>query len=367
MIVKSFTADSVAGALKQVRSEMGGEAVILKTRKIDPAQQAAAGGKVEVTACIDQPQAIPKAAPSLIGEPAVAADPAAKIAPDMIAQKLDFLIDVFQSPVRRTTFDGSLSRLFSALMQADMPEAMARDITEQVSHRFDSTDDYSAVATGALRQIQEQLPRKTAPIELVPDRKIVFVGPPGAGKTSLMSRLAGHVIMKKRLPVCLTSLDKIKVSAPEELQSYADILNVDHFEMPSEVDSRIIKEQGSGKVVLIDMPAMNPKNREPLRLFTEKLNRLKPHRVIGVFSALYRSSDLHEIIRAFKPFKVTDLAFTMVDQTDHLGGMIAMSIQTGLPITMLGTGQKAHDINLAPDVTAIIKGCLGLEEEPHHG
>jgi hypothetical protein len=47
--------------------------------------------------------------------------------------------------------------------------------------------------------------------------------------------------------------------------------------------------------------------------------------------------------------------------------MIAMSIQTGLPITMLGTGQKAHDINLAPDITAVIKGCLGLEEDPHHG
>jgi flagellar biosynthesis protein FlhF len=325
------------------------------------------GGRVEVTACVDKMQAIPKAAPLPVIDQPVDTEPAAVIAPDMIAQKLDFLIDVFQSPIRRTTFAGSLGRLFTALMRADMPETLARDIISQVSNRFEADDEYSDVAAAALRQIQEQLPRKTTSIELVPDRKIVFVGPPGAGKTSLMSRVAGHIVMTKRLPVCLTSLDKVKVSAPEELQSYADILNVDHFDMPQEVDTIAIERQGQGKVVLIDMPAMNPKNREPLQVFTEKLNRLQPHRVVGVFSALYRSSDLYEIIRAFKPFKVTDLAFTMVDQTDHLGGMIAMSIQTGLPITMLGTGQKAHDIDFAPDITAIIKSCLSIEEDQNHG
>ena len=47
MIVKSFTANTVAGALKKVRGELGGDAVILKTKRLQPDQQLVAGAKVE--------------------------------------------------------------------------------------------------------------------------------------------------------------------------------------------------------------------------------------------------------------------------------------------------------------------------------
>jgi hypothetical protein len=46
--------------------------------------------------------------------------------------------------------------------------------------------------------------------------------------------------------------------------------------------------------------------------------------------------------------------------------MIAMSIQTGLPITILSVGQRAGDIDLAPDLSKIIRTFLGLEEEESH-
>jgi flagellar biosynthesis protein FlhF len=206
------------------------------------------------------------------------------------------------------------------------------------------------------------LPKKKNPDLFTPGQKIVLVGPPGAGKTSLMGRLAGYLISTRKIPVCLTSLDQVKVSAPEELQTYAEILDVDHFQMPHEVDGSLIDKQGRDKVTLIDMPAMNPRHRTPIKIYTEKLARIKPHRVIGVFPALYRAADLFDIIRAFKPMKLTDLAFTMTDQTGRLGGMIAMSIQTGLPITIVGTGQRAGDISLTPDLREIIRTFLGLEE-----
>jgi flagellar biosynthesis GTPase FlhF len=53
MIVKSFVGGSAASALKQVREEMGRDAVVLKTREVTE------GGvrRVEVTACLDRPSA----------------------------------------------------------------------------------------------------------------------------------------------------------------------------------------------------------------------------------------------------------------------------------------------------------------------
>lgn len=361
MIVKSFIADSVAGALKMVRSELGGDAVILKTRRLDPAGQRASRGRVEVTACVDQsPPPVVKAANA---DPVEIPAKSARIPAETIAQKLDFLIDVFQSPVRRKTFEGNISRLFSSLLRADMPESLAHDIAEKLSGRFDAGDDYRGIAVGAIDFLLDQLPRHRPDPSFKPGQKIVVVGPPGAGKTSLIGRIAGHLVAGQNLAVCLTSLDKVKISAPEELQSYASLLDIDHFEMPTQVDPGLLDRQGKDKITLIDTPAMNPKNREPLRIYTEKLGRIKPDRVLGVFSAMYRADDLLDIIRAFRPFRLTELAFTMTDQTHRLGGMLAASILTGIPITIMGTGQSASDIDFKPDFEEIIRRCLGMSEE----
>ncbi len=366
MIVKSFIADSVAGALKMVRSELGGDAVILKTRKVDPIRQKVVGGRVEVTACIDQaptPTAPRKSEEKV--KPSVSTT-AADIPSEIIAQKLDFLIDVFQAPVRKDIFSGVIGRLFMSLLRADVPENMAYDLANKLAGRFGEDHDYEEVIAAAAEILIEQLPQKQEAELFQAGQKIVLVGPPGAGKTSLMGRLAGHMITQSKIPVVLTSLDEVKVSAHEELQTYADILDVDHYRMPHEIDGSLLDSQGLNKVTLIDMPAMNPRHRVPIKIYTEKLARIKPHRVVGVFPALYRAADLFDIIRAFKPLKLTDLAFTMTDQTSRLGGMIAMSIQTGLPITILGVGQRAGDIDLAPDLSKIIRTFLGLEEEESH-
>jgi len=53
MRIKAYSAESVAEALKQVRSEMGADAFLLKTRK-SVGQLGAA--QVEVTACIGEEQ-----------------------------------------------------------------------------------------------------------------------------------------------------------------------------------------------------------------------------------------------------------------------------------------------------------------------
>jgi flagellar biosynthesis protein FlhF len=366
MIVKSFIADSVAAALKAARSELGGDAVILKTRKVDPDRRKVVGGKIEITACIDQsqpPELTTRPTEKIKMEPPVART---EIPAEAIARKLDFLIDVFQSPIRRNTFTGVIGRLFMTLLRIDVPENMAYDLAEKLAERFDDEADYHAVIMSAAEYLIQQLPEKKHREAVRPGQRIVLVGPPGAGKTSLLGRLAGHLIAVEKIPVCLTSLDQVKVSAHEEIRTYADILEVDHFEMPHEVDGAILDRMGKDKVVLIDMPAINPRHRKPLKIYTEKLARIKPHRVIGVFPALYRAADLFDIIRAFRPLKLTDMAFTMTDQTRRLGGMIAMSIQTGLPISITGTGQRAGDIDLKPDLQQIIRSTLGLEEEPDY-
>ena len=370
MIIKSFVADTVAGALKKARTELGGDAVILKTRKLEGSFSPMAGNRIEVTACVDQPQA-PTAAGAVVATAdetrrSAVAIAGERIPVDEIVQKLDFLIDVFQAPQRKGAFPGNVGRLFAALLDADFPEAIACETAERVAAHLPDEDDYGVLTRAAAEMLLEQLPHKDTSRPFAVDQKVALVGPAGGGKTSLMGRLAGYLLREPRLPVCLTSLDQLKLSAPEELQAYADILNVDHIDFPCQMDRTHLDSQVRHKVTLIDTPALNARDRAEIQTYALKLAQIEPDRIIGVFPAIARSVDLIEMMRAYRPLHLTELAVTMTDQTHRLGGIIALSIQSGLPVTILGTGRKADGLSLAPDFGKIIRECLGLDDGGSH-
>lgn len=395
MIVKSFTADTVAGALKKARTELGGDAVILKTRRLDGVHPSAVSGKVEVTACVDRPAPPQNPPTAVLGptvhpapkpvetnrlaavlaspKPAVPDRPVAASEPtpepntdrfpaEEIVQKLDFLIDVVQTPIRRTAFPGNIGRLFASLLQADFPEAVAYEITNKIADRFQPGDSYRDIARSAADVLCRQFPNPAGVRPFDAGQKVVVLGPAGSGKTSLIGRLAGIFLRTRRLPVVLTSFDQVKVAATDELTAYADILDVDHFAMPRRADRSLIDRQGKDKIVLLDTPALNPRDRDEIAAFGDILEAIAPDRIIGVFSAAVRGSDLLDTLRAYRPLGITDLAATMTDQTGRFGGIIALSVHSGLPLTILGTGRGASAVSLNPNCRQLVQQCLGAGE-----
>ncbi len=363
MIVKSFYGNTVAGALKQVRSELGGDAIILKTRRLSATELATAPGRIEVTACVDKASSHKAALSGGTTDPLVKQPPVATTAfPSReIVRKLDFLIDVFQAPRRSRRYPGVVGRIFTQLVNGDIPEALACDIAERLLERFEPEDEFAAVAGIAREMLLDQLPAP-AKTSLESNQRVVLVGPPGSGKTSLMGRLAGYLVGHQRQAVCMTSCDRVKVSAPEELQAYAELLDVDHFELSGATDKAALERMGRNKVMIIDTPGINANDKHEIEVYREKLQRMKPHRVIGVVSCLMRTVDLYEILTAYQALNLTDLAITMADQTARRGGIIALPIQTGVPVSIIGTGRKAGQLDLSPDFRGIAGSLLGLDD-----
>ena len=55
MVIKSFLGETVASALKQIRSELGPKAVVLKTRSLNANDSGIGRRMVEITACLERP------------------------------------------------------------------------------------------------------------------------------------------------------------------------------------------------------------------------------------------------------------------------------------------------------------------------
>ena len=81
------------------------------------------------------------------------------------------------------------------------------------------------------------------------------MGPPGAGKTTTLVKLAVHYGLTSRRPVALLSTDTYRVAAAEQLRSYAAILGV-AFQVVETVGAlaQSLEEHRAKDLILIDTP-----------------------------------------------------------------------------------------------------------------
>src|SRR5947207_547462 len=88
-------------------------------------------------------------------------------------------------------------------------------------------------------------------------RIVALAGPPGAGKTTTLVKLAVNYGLAARRPVLLLSMDTFRVAAAEQLRSYAGILGVG-FQILETVTAlaQAIEENRGKELILIDTPGM---------------------------------------------------------------------------------------------------------------
>jgi flagellar biosynthesis protein FlhF len=378
MIIKSYKANSASEALKLVRSELGGEAVVLKTR---PVTGESGGRLIEVTACIEKTagtdagiqQQVPIAPPETRDVPAatktietttvsrfdtaVAVDQTA-ISPDRLAhmqRTLDRLmrLTLWRGPTR---VDDRIERLLEALRDADLPHEF---IEEFIADCF-QTYGVEPTSENILTALVEKLSGLMVPaLVFKPGDRVLFAGLPGSGKTSAMGKLAAHLVMKEKRKVELMTLDNAKIGALDEIFSYGDLLDIEVRnsgapQPPAEND------KGSDKVLLIDTPALFRQSRQLPKL-QDKITDLNPIYRFVTVSAMSRSADLSDLCDTLETVEPTHLIMTMTDLCSRFGSVVALSQRTGAKLALItgaysGTGSMA-----APDPALIARRMLGLE------
>lgn len=188
-------------------------------------------------------------------------------------------------------------------------------------------------------------------------------GPPGAGKTATIAKLAIHYGLKLRRPALLVSTDNLRVAASEQLRAYASVLGL-RFELaPSARALALILEEHCGDgLVLIDTPGFTPSelaDQPEVLQFLAQRDDIRKHLVLP---ATMRCADASRVSAAYSAFHPSHLIFSRVDETTAFGPVLNEGMSSGRPVSFFTTGQRVPEDLEAASPEVLINRLLPAPE-----
>jgi flagellar biosynthesis protein FlhF len=201
------------------------------------------------------------------------------------------------------------------------------------------------------------LPRalsKTLQFGVLPlDNPLLLTGPPGAGKTLTVARLATRLVLAGRPPTVIAA-DGAKAGATEQLRAFARLLELPLTEAPDPLAlSRAVAKRRVGTPVLIDAfgtDPFDPTHTDLLRTLISAAGAT----VALVLPAGLDPNEAADLACAYAEAGASFLIATRLDVIRRLGGVLAAADAARLTLTEAGIGPGAADglVPMTPDFLA---------------
>ncbi len=188
------------------------------------------------------------------------------------------------------------------------------------------------------------------PIDEAP---LLLVGPPGAGKTLTVARLATRLVMQGVTPMVITA-DGTRAGAAEQLAAFTRLLGINLVAASHPVAlARAFTLRPTGKQVLIDPPGTDqcdPASHQELAGLAATCKAAMAL-VLGAGGDPAESAD---IAAAFHAGGASYLVTTKLDLSRRLGGPLAAAMAGELALAEAGIGPGAADglVPLTPGLLA---------------
>ena len=177
---------------------------------------------------------------------------------------------------------------------------------------------------------------------IVNDRRVInFVGPTGVGKTTTLAKLAAEQVLKQKKKVGFITSDTYRISAVDQLKTYASILNVPVEVVFSPQDlPKAMKKLEDRELIFMDTAGRNYRNQ----LYVSELNNMLRHHEDSltylVLSMTTKYKDMRAITQNFAAFQIDRVLFTKIDETESFGSIMNIAHDFGLPPSYITNGQN---------------------------
>jgi flagellar biosynthesis protein FlhF len=403
MRLKLYRAASMVGAMARVRAELGADALILGTRRVsdgievtaaleddDPAPAALAPPSAPFSSApspfapahaapfplVPPPSTLSPLAPPRSTPSPFAPAPSTPVAPSRPAPA------AFAPPPSGAVASAPPAAIVPVLPAWVRPATGRKDRVHAIHADSPSStrppDDAGTVAAATDPEREAALAFHAIPIELAAllrrglldtaleralpfgslplDRggpPILLTGPPGAGKTLTIARLATRLVMGRIMPLVVTA-DGKRAGAAEQLAAFTKLLGIGLVVASHPVTlGRALTRRQDGAPVLIDAPGadpFDPVQADDLRGIISAAGAV----AALVLPAGLDAAEAAETAVAFAEAGATLLIVTRLDLARRLGSVLAAAAAARLPLTEAGIGPGAADglVTLSPAMLA---------------
>lgn len=319
MKLRTFTAKDMPSAMKQIRAEMGEDAVILATT---PERS---GKGVRVTAAIEHS-----------------------------AEKTTFAefkdtIDIAKRRTEHLSMQAQMKALCEAhrLPKATMNNLLRTSETLDVDalltlQKLAAASSKQTIASQVLAQVLAKhyhfspLPMQES------GRRFMVIGPHGAGKTLTVAKCATQLVMSGKTPTIIT-LDYKSAGGVAALEAFTHILNVPLVVAHSpEEFVRALKAAPLTHTVLVDTPGINPMSSEDASTLAH-YTKTTAIETVAVLSATMDADDAALAAQRMMHFSPKRLMITHTDYTLRMGALLAAADAAGLALSHTSASPRVVD------------------------
>jgi flagellar biosynthesis protein FlhF len=172
-----------------------------------------------------------------------------------------------------------------------------------------------------------------APVEL-------FIGPPGAGKTTTIAKIAAQERARRGTRLNLLAADGFRVGAVEQLRLYADIIGSPFSvaRTPREIEVSLGRTTGP---VLVDTAGRSASDDRALEVATllGGVPGVRTHLVMPAAASVREAARLLDTYGEH----ARRVVLTRLDEADSISPLMHLFAERDLAVSYLGTGQRVPE------------------------
>lgn len=258
----------------------------------------------------------------------------------------------------------SIDLIIDMLVNNEVSFEYAKQIMDEITHAGNvrTLDDMLACV---YQKIILKL-GQTKPIAYEKNNKkpkvIFFLGPTGVGKTTTIAKLSSKLTLEEKKKLAILTADTYRIAAVEQIKTYAGILSipVEVVYEPKDLN-KILPKYKQCDYILVDTAGRSHKNEEQFDDLRSLLAAFSKYSVQTylVLSATTKYKDLKKITALYDDITDCNLIFTKLDETDAVGNILNVKLDTGIALSYVSYGQNVPDDIEVMNPQIIAKQLLG--------
>ncbi|MBY3618665.1 flagellar biosynthesis protein FlhF [Acinetobacter sp. CUI P1] len=260
----------------------------------------------------------------------------------------------------------SLQQLRDLLIEQEMDTVLVEEWISNISERW--ADEGRTWGPEKFQEsLKEQLDGFLAgriADGIAQDTQIVYIaGPTGVGKTTTIAKLAAEQLFKYGRKVGFITSDTYRISAVEQLRTYASILNVplEVVQSPGDLQRALFRLE-SCDLVIMDTAGRNYRNDMLVAELQSLLAKELRSETYLVLSLTSKSRDMKLIAEHFGRYKLDKVIFTKLDETGSYGPLFNVLNDFPLTLSYMTNGQNVPDDLLMASKEQLSEMLLGTGE-----